>query len=200
MEVFISKLPAYRHYIIKCSIFLHFYAVLECAKKCALLRAKGLAPTQSHPYPHITAHPPTLLLSPPPHRHILYGSNEGFPTTDSLAHPRNHTHTQSHPHPNINAHSTFPLSLQIHTLRQQSRLPHAHTALLIHAISFVPRLSPRAHVIIDDLCTRKEKRGESLVRDAILLREGVERPEISVGSHEILLTHYNNVHVRGVSF
>ena len=39
---FISKLPAYRHYIIKCSIFLQFYAVLESAQKCALLRAKGL--------------------------------------------------------------------------------------------------------------------------------------------------------------
>ena len=41
-EFFISKLPACRHYIIKCSIFLQFYAVLESAQKCALLRAKGL--------------------------------------------------------------------------------------------------------------------------------------------------------------
>ena len=40
--VFISKLPACQHYIIKCSIFLEFYAVLESAQKCALLRAKGL--------------------------------------------------------------------------------------------------------------------------------------------------------------
>ena len=39
---FISKLPACRHYIIKCSMFLQFYAVLESAQKCALLRAKGL--------------------------------------------------------------------------------------------------------------------------------------------------------------
>ena len=41
-EFFISKLPACRHYIIKCSIFLQFYAVLESAQKCALLRAKGI--------------------------------------------------------------------------------------------------------------------------------------------------------------
>ena len=41
-ESFISKLPACRHYIIKCSIFLQFYAVLESAQKCALLRAKGI--------------------------------------------------------------------------------------------------------------------------------------------------------------
>jgi len=34
---------------------------------------------------------------------------------------------------------------------------------------------PRAHAIIDGLCTHKEKRGESLVCDAILLHEGVER-------------------------
>ena len=39
---FICKLPAYRHYIIKCSIFLRFYAVLKSAQKCALLRAKAL--------------------------------------------------------------------------------------------------------------------------------------------------------------
>ena len=38
---FISKLSACRHYI-KCSIFLEFYAVVESAQKCALLRAKGI--------------------------------------------------------------------------------------------------------------------------------------------------------------
>ena len=41
-EFFISKLPACRYYIIKCTIFLQFYAVLESAQKCALLRAKVL--------------------------------------------------------------------------------------------------------------------------------------------------------------
>ena len=44
-----------------------------------------------------------------------------------------------------------------------------------YLVASYPRLSPCAHTIIDDLCTRKEKRGESLVRDAILLHEGVER-------------------------
>ena len=34
--------------------------------------------------------------------------------------------------------------------------------------SLVPRLSPCMHAIIDDLCTRKEKQGESLIRDAFL--------------------------------
>ena len=63
-----------------------------------------------------------------------------------------------------------------------------------NGVPYVPRL---AHAIIDDLCTRKEKREESLVRDAILLRKGVERPKISVGRvAEYCPTHYNNARAR----
>ena len=65
-----------------------------------------------------------------------------------------------------------------------------------NGVPYVPRL---AHAIIDDLRTHKEKREESRVRDAILLREGVERPKISAGRvTEYCPTHYNNTHVRGV--
>ena len=42
MGVFITKLPACRHYIIRCSIFPPGLRCLESAQKCALLRAKGL--------------------------------------------------------------------------------------------------------------------------------------------------------------
>ena len=38
-------------------------------------------------------------------------------------------------------------------------------AIVIGFPSLVPRLSPRAHAIIDDLCTRKEKPGyEAIAR------------------------------------
>ena len=57
---------------------------------------------------------------------------------------------------------------------------HPYTCMPVCS-SLVPRLSHCVHAIIDDLCTRKDKLWESLIHNTIVLREGVERPEISVG-------------------
>ena len=75
MGVFISKLPACRHYIIKRSIFLQFYTVLESVQKCALLRVKGIykhaftpqdkSLTLGHPHPH------HIRKSPNMHRRVI---------------------------------------------------------------------------------------------------------------------------------